>query len=65
MKASPPCPPSSRLLNLVKLGMQHENQNNTSTNLQNDDDQLNESSSKKLNFQNDIEIDVIGKVFFF
>ena len=61
IKASPPCPPSSRLLNLVKLGIQQELLNNPTAVSNDEENSAQESSLKKASLpNNDIEIDVVG-----
>ncbi len=58
-KASPPCPPSNRLLYLVKLGIQQELLNSTnSENEQSSENGFKKSSQPSLN--NEIEIDSTG-----
>lgn len=56
VQASPPCPPSSRLLNLIKLGIQTENGSKSN---QSESEEQTDSSFKKTNlsFQNESEND--------
>jgi len=65
VQASPPCPPSSRLLNLVKLGIQQELLNNPTAVSNDEENSAQESSIKKASLpNNDIEIDVVAGLDF-
>lgn len=58
VQASPPCPPSSRLLNLVKLGIQTELGNKPITNLTEEEKKVDGSLKKpSMNIQGEIEND--------
>ena len=63
MKASPPCPPSSRLLNLVKLGIQHEQALKPNSSMI--DEEVTDGNIKKISIQSEIENDSSGKLDLF
>lgn len=55
VQASPPCPPSSRLLNLVKLGIQHEQALKPNSSMI--DEEVTDGNIKKISIQSEIEND--------
>lgn len=72
MKANPPCPPSNRLLNLVKLGVQQEQTLSSQSQTISQEKSSNDDEStvpldtvKKINPINDFEMDINGQIEFF